>query len=93
MTLAQLGLLLFVLNRLNAKVKEFNGGRQAISLNTSGLVLVKELRADAEASNTIQSGPVTFEGLKKEIVLRTSSSSSPTVWRLTARSSPKASRY
>ena len=31
MTLAQLGLLLFVLNRLNAKVKEFNHGRKAIS--------------------------------------------------------------
>ena len=37
MTLPQLGLLLFVLNRLNAKVKEFNAGRQAISLNMAGL--------------------------------------------------------
>ena len=39
MTLAQLGLLLFVLNRLNAKVKEFNAGRQAISQNMAGLLL------------------------------------------------------
>ena len=43
MTLPQLGLLLFVLNRLNAKVKEFNAGRQAISQNMAGLLLVKDL--------------------------------------------------
>jgi len=69
MTLAQLGLLLFVLNRLNAKVKEFNMGRQAISLNVSGLFLVEQLTKDAAASNTIRPGAVAFDGLKKEIVL------------------------
>ena len=42
MTLAELGLLVFVLTRLNAKVKEFNGGRQLISQNMAGLLLVKQ---------------------------------------------------
>jgi subfamily B ATP-binding cassette protein MsbA len=69
MTLAQLGLLLFVLNRLNAKVKEFNHGRNLISQNLPGLFLVKEITADAMASNTIRSGTVTFGDLKDEIVL------------------------
>lgn len=69
MTLAQLGLLLFVLTRLNAKVKEFNAGRQTISQNIAGLMLVREMTADAEASNTIRRGPVPFTGLEREIVL------------------------
>ncbi|MEI7813721.1 MAG: ABC transporter ATP-binding protein [Coriobacteriia bacterium] len=68
-TLAQLGLLLFILNRLNAKVKEFNQGRQAISLNVSGLSLVMQLTADAAASHTILSGAVKFKDLEREIVL------------------------
>ncbi|NTW28729.1 MAG: ABC transporter ATP-binding protein [Coriobacteriia bacterium] len=69
MTLSQLGLLLFVLLRLNAKVKEFNAGRQAISMNVSGLLLVRESMNDAIASNTICSGPIPFAGLRREIVL------------------------
>ena len=35
----------------------------------AGLQLVRETTADAEASNTIRSGPVPFEALKDEIVL------------------------
>ncbi len=69
MTLPQLGLLLFVLNRLNAKVKEFNAGRQAISLNMAGLLLVRDLTLDATASNTIRRGPVPFGNLEREVVL------------------------
>ncbi|MDZ4179242.1 MAG: ABC transporter ATP-binding protein, partial [Coriobacteriia bacterium] len=69
MTLAQLGLLLFVLTRLNAKVKEFNGVRSLISANVAGLLLVKQMTDDAKASNTITSGPVAFGGLEREIVL------------------------
>ncbi|MDO8881026.1 MAG: ABC transporter ATP-binding protein [Coriobacteriia bacterium] len=69
MTLAQLGLVLFVLSRLNAKVKEFNAGRQAISQNIAGLQLVNEMTDDAHASNTIERGTVVFKGLKREIVL------------------------
>lgn len=68
MTLAQLGLLLFVLSRLNAKVKEFNAGRQAISMNMAGILLVQEMTQDAKRSNTIRRGDVEFSGLKREIV-------------------------
>lgn len=69
MTLAQLGLVLFVLSRLNAKVKEFNAGRQAISTNVAGLLLVKRLSEDALASNTIRRGTMPFTGLKRAIEL------------------------
>jgi ABC-type multidrug transport system fused ATPase/permease subunit len=69
MTLPQLGLLLFVLNRLNAKIKEFNTGRQAISQNMAGLMLVKDLTLDAAASNTIRRGSLQFRNLEREIVL------------------------
>jgi len=69
MTLAQLGLLIFVLTRLNAKVKEFNAVRQAISGNVAGLLLVKNMTDDASRSNTIRSGPKTFEGVSEAIVL------------------------
>lgn len=69
MTLAQLGLLLFILNRLNAKVKEFNAGQQTISMNVAGLLLVKETDDDATASNTIRRGAVPFRGLRSELVM------------------------
>ena len=68
LSLAQLGLLLFVLTRLNAKVKEFNIGRQTISLNIAGLFVAKETADAARAANTIRPGTVPFEGLKREIV-------------------------
>jgi ABC-type multidrug transport system fused ATPase/permease subunit len=69
MTLAQLGLLLFVLTRLNAKVKEFNGVRQLISSNVAGLLLVRRTSEDAIASNRITGGEREFTGLEREIVL------------------------
>lgn len=69
MTLAQLGLMLFVITRLNAKVKEFNAGRQAISTKMAGLLLVQSTTADAAASNTIRRGPIAFTGLKDHLVL------------------------
>jgi len=69
MTLPQLGLLLFVLNRMNAKVKEFNVGRQVISQNMAGLLLVQELTLDASAANTIQRGTTPFAKLERELVL------------------------
>ncbi len=70
MTLAQLGLLLFILNRLNAKVKEFNTGRQMISTKMSGLLLVRDTSARAAEANTIRRGPIAFTGLLDRIVLR-----------------------
>jgi ABC-type multidrug transport system fused ATPase/permease subunit len=69
MTLPQLGLLLFVLNRLNAKVKEFNAARQAISINMAGLLLVKDLAGEAEGANTITRGSAPFKALERELVL------------------------
>jgi len=69
MTLAQLGLVLFVLSRLNAKVKEFNMGLQLISQNMAGLLLVKEMTEKARASNHIVGGGITFDGIKRELVL------------------------
>lgn len=68
LSLAQLGLLLFVLTRLNAKVKEFNVGRQTISINIAGLFIAKETARAAVAANTIRSGPLPFEELKREII-------------------------
>jgi subfamily B ATP-binding cassette protein MsbA len=68
LTLAQLGLLLFVLTRLNAKVKEFNGGRQAISLNIAGLLLARETTEAAAAANTIHPGSKPFAPLEHELV-------------------------
>lgn len=67
-TLAELGLLLFVLTRLNAKVKEFNGVRQLISSNLAGLQLVKQMTDGAIASNTITGGTLEFEGLREAVV-------------------------
>ena len=69
MSLAELGLLLFVLNRLNAKIKEFNAGRQAISMNMAGMLLVKQTSEDAARSNTIKRGTVPFARLEREIAL------------------------
>lgn len=67
MSLAELGMLIFVLTRLNAKVKEFNGVRQAISQNMAGLLLVKLMTDDAVRSNTIKGGTRPFEGLRTGI--------------------------
>ncbi|MCK8114686.1 ABC transporter ATP-binding protein [Anaerosoma tenue] len=69
MTLAELGLVVFVLSRLNAKIKEFNNGRQEISKNIAGLLLVQQTAEEAERSNRIMSGPVPFEGLRQELAL------------------------
>ena len=66
-TLAQLGLLLFVLTRLNAKVKEFNGTLQAISSSAAGIKLVQEMYDAAQEANTITSGSKEFEHLKQGI--------------------------
>lgn len=67
MTLASLGLLMFVLTRLNAKVKEFNQGMQVISANMAGLLLVKEMTEEAAILSTIHSGPRQFDGLREAI--------------------------
>jgi len=80
MSLAQLGLLLFVVNRLNAKVKEFNAGLQVISTNMAGLLLVKITTDNATRANTIRGGTVRFEGLKHGIALHDVSFEYPWDW-------------
>lgn len=68
MTLAQLGLVLFVLTRLSTKLKEFNQGLQIISQYMGAVLLVRGMAEDAVVSNTIHRGDVRFTGLKRQIV-------------------------
>lgn len=68
--LAQLGLLIFVLTRLNAKVKEFAGALRGITASTAGVKLCREMFDAASSSNTIVSGEKEFTGLKQSIVLQ-----------------------
>lgn len=77
MTLAQLGLVLFVLTRLNAKVKEFNAARQAISSAMAGVILVEEFIGQAEAADTIRGGDRPFGSLETGISVRDVSYSYP----------------
>ena len=69
-TLAQLGLLLFVLIRLNAKVKEFNGALRAITAAAAGVKLTREMFDAAIESNTIASGEKEFASLHSGITLK-----------------------
>lgn len=68
--LATLGLFLFVLLRLNDKVKALNASRQVLSANVDSLRHVHDLIARAKASRTILGGDRTFEGLRGEIEFR-----------------------
>lgn len=68
--LAALGMLLYVLTRMNGKVKEFNGVRQSISAGVAGMNLVKEMNAEAVAADSIQDGDAQFDGAREAIVLR-----------------------
>lgn len=66
-TLAQLGLLLFILTRLNAKVKEFNTTLQSISSSAAGVKLVQEMYDASDQANTITSGAQDFGHLQQGI--------------------------
>jgi len=70
LSLAGLSLFLFVLLRLNQKAKEFSTTRQQVSAYLESLLFVERTTADARESRRVLSGPVAFEGLRKEIVLR-----------------------
>jgi subfamily B ATP-binding cassette protein MsbA len=69
-SLATLGLFLFVLLRLNEKVKAFNTGRQVLSANIDSLAHVHDLIARAKESRTVLGGSREFEGLKDRIEFR-----------------------
>jgi len=79
-TLAQLALLLFVLVRLNAKVKEFNGALRSITAAAAGVKLTREMFDAASESNTITSGSEEFEKLKSGITLKNVSFEYPDVY-------------
>lgn len=67
MTLAQLGLLMFILTRMNAKVKELNAAKQAIANAMANVNLLNEMLLEAKENTKIISGNVNFDGIKEEI--------------------------
>ena len=69
-TLAQLGLLLFVLMRLNAKVKEFNSILREVIKANAGVQLTREMFDAALDANTITSGSKPFEKLRVGITFK-----------------------
>lgn len=70
MTLAQLGLLMFILIRMNAKVKELNTAKQAITNAMANVALLNEALIEAEANSKIISGSLPFRGLSRGIEFR-----------------------
>lgn len=68
--LAELGMLLFVLTRLNAKVKEFNAVRQAIASGVASIGLVTDIQEQAAEENTIVGGVIPFSGVNAAIEFR-----------------------
>ena len=79
-TLAQLGLLLFILIRLNAKVKEFNTAIRGITGATAGVKLTQEMFDAASEANTIKPGKEVFGGLQDGIRLSNVSFDYPDVY-------------
>lgn len=67
MSLAGLGVFLFVLLRMNGKAKEFSGGRQLLSSSLESLLFVERTTCEAQAARQIVSGPREFEGLHRSI--------------------------
>ncbi|MBF4510692.1 MAG: ATP-binding cassette domain-containing protein [Aeromicrobium sp.] len=70
MSLAGLGLFLFVLLRLNGKVKELNVGRQAFASHAPALDWVESALEAAEYSRTIRGGAREFSGVGDGIEFR-----------------------
>jgi ABC-type multidrug transport system fused ATPase/permease subunit len=67
LTLASLGLFMFILLRLNAKAKELNLGRQALASAMPAFDYVERMLAEAEAVPTPTGGDRIFTGLKEAI--------------------------
>jgi len=67
MSLAGLGVFLFVLLRLNAKAKEFSTGRQTMSSFLESLLFVERTTREAREARHIVSGPRIFTYLAREI--------------------------
>ena len=69
-SLASLGVFLFILLRLNQKTKDFNLGRQVLSSNIDSLEMVHDNIERAKRSRTIRGGTKEFTGLREKIELR-----------------------
>ncbi len=69
-TIAGLGIFMFILLRLNAKVKEFNVFRQQLATFIESLDYVYATIERAEQSEQITSGERTFEGVRQAIEFR-----------------------
>ncbi|HEY5506867.1 MAG TPA: ABC transporter ATP-binding protein, partial [Coriobacteriia bacterium] len=67
MSLAGLGVFLFVLLRLNQKAKEFSTGRQSMSSTLESLLFVERTTRQAREARSIVSGPRPFAGLSDAI--------------------------
>jgi ABC-type multidrug transport system fused ATPase/permease subunit len=67
MSLAGLGVFLFVLLRMNGKAKEFSGGRQLLSSSLESLLFVERTTREAQDARQIVSGPRAFGGLRDRI--------------------------
>ncbi|HEY5506019.1 MAG TPA: ABC transporter ATP-binding protein [Coriobacteriia bacterium] len=67
MSLAGLGVFLFVLLRMNQKAKEWSGGRQGLSSSLEGLLFVERTTREARAARRIVSGSRRFHGLEDAI--------------------------
>lgn len=70
LSLAQLGLLMFILTRLNSKVKELNSARQGITNAMANVSLLNEMETTASELNTIHSGSKSVLPLAKGIEFR-----------------------
>jgi len=67
MTLASLGLFMFILLRLNGKAKEVNLGRQQLASLMPSFDYVESMLAEAESAPTPTDGVRPFEGLRESI--------------------------
>lgn len=67
LTLASLGLFMFILLRLNAKAKELNLGRQTLASQMPAFDYVEKTLAEAEGAPTPKGGSRQFAGLKEAI--------------------------
>ncbi|MBI3637445.1 MAG: ABC transporter ATP-binding protein [Candidatus Rokubacteria bacterium] len=67
MTLASLGIFLFILLRIVPLLKQVNVARQTLNSLVGSLENVQGLIARARAANEIVGGPVTFAGLRREL--------------------------
>lgn len=67
MTLAGLGIFLFILLRMNAKAKEFSTVRQSLSANLESLLFVHRTTQEVHEARTLHDGSRQFAGLAHSV--------------------------